>query len=481
MSFTHHYDYTAYNPNSLRLDPSLMQGHGTHAYTHSQYTMMTPTGSEWSSYPNSPSYGPADPYAMQHARSYSGSFSTYPVVIGSVPNNENHVNAVIKPVEGKKYRHDPYASGSEQSTPPCSPITQASSHAMMAMENYAALPGPAAPVYDPAYVDMGPTVTHTVANTLEDQFAGLIGNIAPTACTARGRTLILNIIRLQHLDKIQIIFEELCANLMMVLTDGQGCHVLRFLVDYMQPSHVDHLMNTLTPELTYQLCTHSQHSRRVLQCLVEQHKTPALEPLINILCHNRLGVEVAKTQQGCIAIMRILENVLPQLKERLFYSLAPSFPELSTDQFGNYAVQTAVQQFDPYFLNMTFQDVFYGQFVRVACNKFGSNVMEKIIASSCPELLAVLLNQLVYTEANLHKLMQDGFGNFVLQALVEASANTIEGKKVCDAIRPHLHTSPYGHKIEGKLRSKRLLTSGFNDANIRGNASCASSHSSDSH
>jgi hypothetical protein len=391
-----------------------------------------------------------------------------------VTTNTTSAAGVEQKVEGKKYRHNPYASAppSESATPPMSPLLSASHNGIFVSDSFAAMPDPAAPVYDPSFADSN--VAHPVANSLEDQFSSIIGMIAATACTARGRTLLLNIIRMQHLDKIQQIFEELCASFGTVIADPHGCHVLRFIIEYVQEPQLDLLMGIMTPELAFEMCTLSQHSRRVLQCLVEQHKTHRLLPLVEAVCSGKQAIAIAKTQQGCIAIMRLLENVLSPMKDLIFRSIFPCFAELSVDQFGNYTIQTAIQQYDRHMLSATLEHNFHGRFVEISCNKFGSNVMEKVVQAATPSLLSSLLNELCYEPGNLHRLMHDGFGNFVIQAIVEVTAGTPEGRRLCDTIRPLLSSSPYGHKIEAKLRSKRLLGSAVNEVNISNSNSGAS-------
>lgn len=415
---------------------------------------------------------------------------------GSVVSNGSMTQeAATTRVEGKKYRHNPYAS-SEASTPPASPLmgsaTQSNGfYTPPDATGYGAAPlDPAAPIYDYSVMNgaadnlmlggggmsnmNGSTSSHSlnmpVANNLEDQFNSIVGNIAQTACSARGRTLLLNIIRMQHLDKIQVIFEELCHSFTLVISDPQGCHVLRFIVEYLQESHIDMLCSIMTPELAYEMCTLSQHSRRVLQCLVEHHKTTRLQPLIEVICANGQAIAIAKTQQGCIAIMRILENVVAPLKDMVFQAIAPAFPQLAIDQFGNYTVQTAIQTVERTILSATIGEVLYGQFVNVSCNKFGSNVMEKVVQAATPALMHGLLQELCYEPSNLHKLINDGFGNFVIQAMIEATAGSAEGRRLCETVRPLLQSSPYGHKIEAKLRNKRLLGNVSSDSTNRSNS-----------
>jgi hypothetical protein len=164
---------------------------------------------------------------------------------------------------------------------------------------------------------------------------------------------------------------------------------------------------------------------------------------------------LAMTQQGCIAIMRIVENAMPNQKHFLIQALLPSFPTLTMDPYGNYVVQCVLQNVDATSTAAFVCESFSGHWLPLSCNKFASNVMEKVVRLVTGAARASLVQELVFDSDNLMCLMQDGFGNFVLQAIIDSTQDTSEYRSIADVVRPLLHTSPYGHKIEGKLKLKR--------------------------
>jgi hypothetical protein len=460
----------------MQMQPDLLAYNGQYGYGAGVHT---PTSYDWNQQQGGAVYGPS---TTAWTTSHTGANGSFRNASGSTVGSPAQQN-LSQPDGGKKFRHNPYATSEPSSTPPQSPSMSAS-HSSTFGDQYQggyAAGDPAAPVYDPNVFTGGNDIPHGLnmqsmqmhslpptSNNLEDQFNSLVGSIAQTACTARGRTLLLNIIRMQHLDKIQIIFEELCASFSIVIADPQGCHVLRFIVEYLQDSHIDTLCAIMTPDLAYSMCTLSQHSRRVLQCLVEHHKTARLQPLVELICANGQGIAIARTQQGCIAIMRMLENVVNPLKRFIFESIAPAFQELAKDQFGNYTVQTAIAVVDRFDLTPTFQNLSVEEFVATSRNKFGSNVMEKLVHAADIELVKRLVEKLCI-HPDLTKLVNCAYGNFVVQGLVEVTSqceDQLHSHQLCTTIRPMLQHSPYGHKIEAKLRSKRLLGPVANDSNV---------------
>jgi hypothetical protein len=141
---------------------------------------------------------------------------------------------------------------------------------------------------------------------------------------------------------------------------------------------------------------------------------------------------------------------------QLLETLLPVFPEMACDPFGNYVVQCVLEHSERPLAAKYVSERFPGKFLKLACNKFASNVMEKILQTAPATLRKLILDELVFNPANLQQLAQDGFGNFVLQAIIETTPTPVEFKRLSERIRSVIHGSPYGHKIESKLRSMRF-------------------------
>lgn len=416
-------------------------------------------------YPSGPLYG-----AQQH-HPYASAVSCYPsVTVGHVNTStssaassrvSNPTGAGSAAVPGKRYTHNPYAS--EPSTPSSLNTTlsanssfNTSGDAHMQFTQYAA----ASPVYsasgDSNYGSEG--TSYPAMSNVTEQFFGLIGSIAHSACTVRGRHLLISVMRLQHVDKIQMIYDEVMPQINVLVLDAQGCHVVRTLVEYLSEDQLSALVTYLEEQTILSMATSSQHTRRALQTLFERHRSASLDFMVQVIAAD--ATRLAMTQQGCIAIMRIIENSLPHQKQHLVAALIPSLPTLTMDPYGNYVVQCILQNFDANLTASVVCDAYTGHWVPLSCNKFASNVMEKVVRLMTGAARTSLVRELVFETSNLLCLMQDGFGNFVLQAIIESSTEPAEFRSISDAVRPQLHTSPYGHKIDSKLKSKRFQRSG---------------------
>lgn len=291
-----------------------------------------------------------------------------------------------------------------------------------------------------------------MARNIVAQFKNCIGTIAATACTPGGRSLLQSVIRLQHTDKIQQIFSEVVASCEAVVLDQHGCHVVRSLIEVLDAEQLEEFVAGLDETLILNMSTMSQYTRRILQSLFERQSAD-LTRIVSIVAGN--ARYLAATQQGCISMMRVFEKCTDAHRQQLLANVLPMFTELACDPFGNYVVQCVLENIDRTMAAQVVVENFSGKFLRLACNKFASNVMEKIIRLASPSLRRMMLDELIFNPAALQQLVNDGFGNFVVQTLIETSATPNEHKKICDRLKPVVASSPYGHKIETKMRAKR--------------------------
>ncbi|KAH9580961.1 Pumilio RNA-binding repeat [Trypanosoma melophagium] len=410
------------------------------------YTMMVMSS------PNDPhnrvTFG--GPYGVQqaHAATLTGPWQTVTDANSNESNNKQGGGATNRS-SSRRYTHNPYASRSV--TPSCSSANTSglinSSHDTSyesSLQNY----------NNGCVREASGTEAFVMANNLLEQLLAVVGNIATTACTLAGRHLLVSVLRLQHMDKTQIILDEILPQFSRVVLDPQGCHVVRALVEAISTELMETLVPHFVPEIVLELAVTSQHTRRVLQSIFERHKSDALTPIVAIIAQN--SRRLAVSQQGCIAVIRTIENALPQQKHSVISMLLPVLPTLTMNCYGNYVVQCLLQHMDHGSVISVVCHAFAGHWVALSRNKFASNVIEKVVWQLDGAARRGLVEELVVDSANLKCLMQDSFGNFVLQAIIDSSNNAEEFQEISSRVRPLLHTSPYGHKIENRLQGGLL-------------------------
>lgn len=305
----------------------------------------------------------------------------------------------------------------------------------------------------PAYA---PVVRDACApsSSVSTQFTAAIGHLAFISCTSFGRHLLISVLRLQRLKDTEIIYQELMPLLNTVALDSQGCHVVRTLIEFITTEQLEAMLPCFDPSTILEMATSTQNTRRALQAMFERHRTPALTPVVETIALD--GQRLASTQQGCIAIMRVIEHGLPEQRQLLITSLLPALPSLTMNPYGNYVVQCILEAATN---DGTITDVckaFTGHWVSLSCDKYASNVMEKAVRQVPQSMRMAVVAELVFEPCNLQCLIQDGFGNFVLQAIITSSADAEEFGCIYERVEELVHSSPYGHNIGAKLRNKYI-------------------------
>lgn len=271
------------------------------------------------------------------------------------------------------------------------------------------------------------------------------------------------------------ILEHLTLNMEIACLDDCGCNVIRALVEHALVTEDDMTMflTSVNETLLINMCTLSQETRRVPQLLFEKHNNgplgAALQPLVVQFANH--AVYLSATQQGCIGYMRVYEACRPEQKSLMLHPLVNLFADLSCDPYGNYVVQCIVQHSEPHAAAQLILASFPTQCLRLSCNKYASNVMEKVIRKlslNIPPVRRMVMDELVMGvgapradptgKQNIVSVVQqcveNCYANFVIQALVETSLNPAEFKRLSDRVRVVLPCSPYAAKIEAKLRTK---------------------------
>jgi hypothetical protein len=215
------------------------------------------------------------------------------------------------------------------------------------------------------------------------------------------------------------------------------------------------LMEAMNATLVLNMCTLSQYTRRILQSLFERRRVD-LQPIVEVLAAN--VQYLSATQQGCISLMKIFQECSSPQKGMIIAPLLSMFPQLATDPYGNYVVQCAIEHSDKVTSTRYVTEHLRGHLFVMSCNKFASNVVEKIVSCvNVPMTRKMVLEELVFDTNAVSQLIHDPFGNFVLQSVIDHCSAANEFKRICDRVRPLLGSSPYSSRIEAHLRGKRAM------------------------
>eukprot|EP01062_Namystynia_karyoxenos_P015751 TRINITY_DN1573_c0_g3_i1.p1 TRINITY_DN1573_c0_g3~~TRINITY_DN1573_c0_g3_i1.p1 ORF type:complete len:689 (+),score=252.61 TRINITY_DN1573_c0_g3_i1:90-2069(+) len=198
----------------------------------------------------------------------------------------------------------------------------------------------------------------------------------------------------------------------------------------------------------------SVNGRKVLQAALLKLSYDEACPLYDAVCFHIMTL--ATDQCGCITVQRLYDAASDhRFRMQLQMRVLESTIHLITDPYGNYVLQHAIKDV-PMCSEFVAQQV-AGNVAHLACNKYASNVLERCLQSGTDEVRCALILEICQAQT-VAILMNDAFGNYVVQSAVDTAPNSMLDM-LKDAISPLTTSSPYGYRIETKLK-RRLKRTG---------------------
>ena len=129
-------------------------------------------------------------------------------------------------------------------------------------------------------------------------------------------------------------------------------------------------------------------------------------------------LKISKNETGTYPLQSIIESITSdQEKSLIMEKYKNYFKELSLDKYGNHIIEKSLFNLD-FNRMIVFYDIIKDNFLKFACNPFGIKIIKiyakKIISN---KLYFDNFESLVFT--NLDKLINDEFGNYLIQVVIE--------------------------------------------------------------
>ncbi|KAH8616668.1 putative Pumilio family RNA binding repeat [Trypanosoma vivax] len=188
-------------------------------------------------------------------------------------------------------------------------------------------------------------------------------------------------------------------------------------------------------------------------------------------------VPIAKNKQGCCVLQRCLEYASPTQRSTLVKHILDCCLQIAEDPYGNYVLQYVLQSGNNTTID-TIAIAFLPHLVQLCMNKFSSNVMEKVLCRVSP-LVREMYVETMCTPEVAARLIQDDFGNYVLQtALTRSTPAQAEALvAVLRPLMPTIRSTPYAKKLEAKIDSILHKTVGGR----AGSSDCDGARSTEGH
>lgn len=163
-----------------------------------------------------------------------------------------------------------------------------------------------------------------------------------------------------------------------------------------------------------------QNGNHVIQKVIDRVPMHHIQKIVEAFRGN-VGV-LSVNSYGCRVIQRLLEKVEEPQRRFILTELHAEGPKLITDQYGNYVTQHVIEHGLPED-RAKIVALIKAQFLVFSKHKFASNVVERCLICSDDaqrrELVSVVLSKNERGESNVMNLLRDGYGNYVIQKLLD--------------------------------------------------------------
>lgn len=329
------------------------------------------------------------------------------------------------------------------------------------------------------------------SNASLDQF---IGNIYSLCKDQHGCRFLQKQLEELGPEAADVIFGETKEHIVELMTDSFGNYLVQKLLERVTVQQRVTLAEIAAPHFVY--VASNPHGTRALQKLVECVETDeeakivvdSSKPFIVELSKDLNGnhivqkclqklepkdvqyifdaacehcTDIATHRHGCCVLQRCLDHGTKEQRQALCTELLTHVDYLTLDPFGNYVVQyiiTKESEKGTYDYTYKIVKLLKAKITELSLHKFGSNVIEKILRT--PVVSEIMILELLNHggESDIQALLNDGYGNYVLQTILDVSHenNELLYKRLLDIVRPLLigpiRNTPHGRRIMGILQ-----------------------------
>jgi mRNA-binding protein PUF3 len=168
------------------------------------------------------------------------------------------------------------------------------------------------------------------------------------------------------------------------------------------------------------LAVQDQNGNHVIQKVIERVPLEYMHGIVEAF-RGSVG-KMSVNPYGCRVIQRLLEKV-PEPQRRFFFEeLHAEGDKLITDSYGNYVTQHVIEHGLPEDRSKVV-DLIKAKYLLFSKHKFASNVVERCLVCGSDdqrrELVEAFIAKNDRGENELLNLLRDGYGNYVIQKLLE--------------------------------------------------------------
>jgi mRNA-binding protein PUF3 len=181
-----------------------------------------------------------------------------------------------------------------------------------------------------------------------------------------------------------------------------------------------------------------QNGNHVIQKVIERVPMEHIQVVVESF-RGHIG-RLAVNSYGCRVVQRLIEKVPEPQRRFILIELHAEGAKLITDSYGNYVTQHVIEHGLPED-RAKIVSLITAQFLVFSKHKFASNVVERCLTCGDDMQRREVVNAFIAKdqrgENNLLTLLKDGYGNYVIQKLLE-TLNRDDYDVFVAALKPEL-------------------------------------------
>ncbi|KZV61064.1 ARM repeat-containing protein [Peniophora sp. CONT] len=238
-------------------------------------------------------------------------------------------------------------------------------------------------------------------------------------------------------------------------------HVVEFSVDQHGSRFIQHRLDTAGPDVRqkafdeivpqqFMALVENVFGNYVIQKLFEHGTGPQKAAMMAAMETHIL--QLSLHMYGCRVVQKAIDFVGPDLQGIFVRELKDEVMRCVKDPNGNHVVQKLIERVPPE--RLSFIASFVGNVYELASHPYGCRVLQRCLEHLGLDATRPLLDEL---QKYITDLMQDQFGNYVVQFLCENGEQT-DRAIVVEKLRGHLLTMSK-HKFASNVVEKVIVTS----------------------
>lgn len=260
-------------------------------------------------------------------------------------------------------------------------------------------------------------------------------------------------------ERLEIV-QNYAPQFLQTALDAHGTRALQKLVECIDTEEETHILITALKPSVISLSKDFK-SNHVVQKMLEKFSSKDTQFIYDAAVKDI--VKIGNHRNGCCVVQRCLDFGTPEQHDALCEKIATKSFDLTLNPYGNYVIQYILtkekESADSDFkYTHKIVDVLKPNAVELSLNKFSSNVIESILRT--PAVSQPIISELLNSsdEQGLSKLLNDSYGNYVLQTALDVLKDTNKSlfDLLAESLKPllvgQIRNTPHGRRISNLLQ-----------------------------